>query len=198
VQSLLVYGISNLESIWASKLFDRSSTPAPTLTPEGERLLRSAKALFSGKFPWFEKIAESILRKEESGAPNSRGRAHGILLISAQCVAALSYLRVTFPMFRLDLVVSGFPRYHAHLPVADGMSIWRVFSDWSWINRVSACVLSLLDCCVIIARIVCYRIFLYGVYAVFVDLISFEESDLPVTLWLSRGSEHILNELAQL
>lgn len=64
VQSAVSHGISTLEIDLGIELFDRS-TRTPRLTPAGERLLRSAKNLLA-QADEFEKIAQSIEKKEES------------------------------------------------------------------------------------------------------------------------------------
>ncbi len=64
VQSAVSHGINTLEIDLGVELFDRSSR-SPTLTLAGERLLRSAQNLLS-QADEFERIAQSIERKEES------------------------------------------------------------------------------------------------------------------------------------
>ncbi len=64
VQSAVSHGINTLEIDLGVDLFDRSSR-SPTLTLAGERLLRSAQNLLS-QADEFERIAQSIERKEES------------------------------------------------------------------------------------------------------------------------------------
>ncbi|MFD1383291.1 LysR family transcriptional regulator [Rhodanobacter aciditrophus] len=63
VQSAVSHGISNLEIDLNVELFDRS-TRKPSLTPAGERLYRSAKALLT-QSEEFELIAKAINRQEE-------------------------------------------------------------------------------------------------------------------------------------
>ena len=63
VQSAVSHGISNLEIDLNVELFDRS-TRKPVLTPAGERLYRSAKALLT-QSEEFELIAKAINRQEE-------------------------------------------------------------------------------------------------------------------------------------
>ncbi|WP_417552304.1 LysR family transcriptional regulator [Marinomonas fungiae] len=64
VQSAVSHGISTLEIDLNVELFDRS-TRKPVLTPAGERLYRSAKALLA-QSDEFELIAKSINKQEES------------------------------------------------------------------------------------------------------------------------------------
>ncbi len=64
VQSAVSHGISTLEIDLGIELFDRSAR-SPKLTPAGERLIRSAQNLLA-QADEFEKIAQSIERKEES------------------------------------------------------------------------------------------------------------------------------------
>jgi len=64
VQSAVSHGISTLEIDLGIELFDRSAR-RPQLTPAGERLIRSAQNLLA-QADEFEKIAQSIERKEES------------------------------------------------------------------------------------------------------------------------------------
>ena len=63
VQSAVSHGISTLEIDLGVELFDRSSRN-PKLTVAGERLIRSARNLLA-QANEFEKIAQSIERKEE-------------------------------------------------------------------------------------------------------------------------------------
>jgi len=63
VQSAVSHGINSLEIDLNVTLFDRS-TRKPTLTPAGERLYRSAKALLV-QSDEFEQIAQSVNRREE-------------------------------------------------------------------------------------------------------------------------------------
>ncbi|MBJ7552249.1 LysR family transcriptional regulator [Marinomonas ostreistagni] len=63
VQSAVSHGINALEIDLNVTLFDRS-TRKPTLTPAGERLYRSAKALLA-QSDEFEQIAHAVNRQEE-------------------------------------------------------------------------------------------------------------------------------------
>lgn len=98
VQSAVSHGISNLELDLGVELFDRSSR-SPRLTPEGERLVRSAKALLAQSHE-FEKIAESIIRHEESALTLAVDDA----LLEAQVVDVLEAFAGAFPFVQLDVL----------------------------------------------------------------------------------------------
>lgn len=98
VQSAVSHGISNLELDLGVELFDRTSR-SPTLTPEGERLLRSAKALLAQSHE-FEKIAESILRHEESHLTVAVDDA----LFAPHVSAVLAQFAREFPLVQLDVM----------------------------------------------------------------------------------------------
>jgi DNA-binding transcriptional LysR family regulator len=98
VQSAVSHGINSLELDLGVELFDRS-TRSPTLTPEGERLIRSAKALLAQSYE-LEKIAESITRKEEGSLTLALDDA--VLLPSV--TGCLSEFADHFPHVQLDLI----------------------------------------------------------------------------------------------
>ena len=138
VQSAVSHGISNLEVDLGVELFDRSSR-SPTLTPEGERLLRSAKALLAQSHE-FEKIAESILRKEESALTIAVDDA----LLAPNVSAALKLFALAFPYVQLDLVSLASPDIiHA---VADGnVDIGVMFSEIEVNKQVDFCYVGGVD-----------------------------------------------------
>jgi len=108
-----------------------SIVTSPTLTPEGERLLRSAKALLAQSHE-FEKIAEFHPAQRRKFAHHSRGRR----VISANCVGGSPKLfALTFPYVQARPRVSGFPRYQStRLPMAN-CRYWRdVFQKLKWIT----------------------------------------------------------------
>lgn len=98
VQSAVSHGISNLELDLGVTLFDRSSR-SPQLTPEGERLVRSAKALLTQSLE-FEKIAESIIRKEESSLSIVLDDA----LLETPVATVLADFAEQFPHLQLDVL----------------------------------------------------------------------------------------------
>ncbi len=98
VQSAVSHGISSLEVDLGVELFDRSSR-RPTLTPEGERLIRTAKSLLAQSYE-FEKIAESIMRDEESVLTIAVDDA----LLVPNVAAVLKHLSQVFPYIELDLL----------------------------------------------------------------------------------------------
>ncbi|MFI8621316.1 MULTISPECIES: LysR family transcriptional regulator [unclassified Marinomonas] len=98
VQSAVSHGISNLELDLGVELFDRSSR-SPKLTPEGERLIRSARSLLAQSYE-FEQIAESILRNEESGLTIAVDDA----LLAPYVSTVLQQFALTFPYVQIELV----------------------------------------------------------------------------------------------
>ncbi|TPE44577.1 LysR family transcriptional regulator [Maribrevibacterium harenarium] len=98
VQSAVSHGINSLEIDLDVVLFDRSSRK-PKLTPAGERLYRSAKALLAQSAE-FELIAQSINRAEEDCL--RIGLDDGLLTPAVQQI--LADFACQFPYTQLDLV----------------------------------------------------------------------------------------------
>ena len=98
VQSAVSHGINALEVDLGVELFDRSSRN-PRLTPEGERLIRSAKALLAQSYE-LEKIAESINKQEEGVLTLAMDDA--VLLPSV--TSCLARLAEQFPYVQLDVI----------------------------------------------------------------------------------------------
>ena len=98
VQSAVSHGISSLEIDLGVELFDRTSR-SPKLTSEGERLIRSAKALLAQSHE-FEKIAESIHRREESALTIAIDDA----LIAPHVSSIFALFAQQFPYVQLDIV----------------------------------------------------------------------------------------------
>lgn len=98
VQSAVSHGINSLELDLGVELFDRRSR-SPVLTPEGERLIRSAKALLAQSYE-LEKIAESINRQEEGSLTLAIDDA----LLSPHLSLLLKQFSEQFPYVHLDVL----------------------------------------------------------------------------------------------
>lgn len=124
VQSAVSHGINNLEIDLNVELFDRSSRK-PVLTPAGERLYRSAKALLI-QSEEFELVAKSINRHEESLLTLVFDDA----LLTARISQILEQFSQQFPHTQLDIMMRPSPDIIALL--VDGVAdLGLMFSEVS-------------------------------------------------------------------
>lgn len=138
VQSAVSHGISNLEIDLGVELFDRSSR-SPRLTTEGERLIRSAKALLAQSHE-LEKIAESIIRNEESALTIAVDDA----LFVPNMSTVLALFADEFPYVQLDILsLTSSDIIHA---VANGnVDIGVMFSEVEANKQVDFCYVGGVD-----------------------------------------------------
>lgn len=138
VQSAVSHGINNLEIDLGVELFDRTSR-SPKLTPEGKRLLRSAKALLAQSHE-FEKIAESITRHEEGALTIAVDDA----LLTPYLSTILALFTQAFPHVEIDLISLASPDIIA--TVADGnVDIGVMFSEVEANKQVDFCYVGSVD-----------------------------------------------------
>ncbi|MCZ2720140.1 LysR family transcriptional regulator [Marinomonas sp. 15G1-11] len=138
VQSAVSHGISSLELDLGVELFDRSSR-RPTLTPEGERLIRTAKALLAQSYE-FEKIAESIMRHEESVLTIAIDDA----LLMPNIASVLKQFSLQFPYVELDLVSTASPDI-IHSVANGNVDIGVMFSEIEANKKVDFCYVGGID-----------------------------------------------------
>ncbi|RNF76441.1 LysR family transcriptional regulator [Marinomonas rhizomae] len=138
VQSAVSHGISSLEIDLGVELFDRSSR-SPKLTLEGERLIRSAKALLAQSHE-FEKIAESITRREEGALTIAVDDA----LLTPYLSSILAVFSQAFPHVEIDLISLASPDIITR--VADGnVDIGMMFSEVEVNKQVDFCYVGSVD-----------------------------------------------------
>ena len=100
VQSAVSHGINNLEIDLGVELFDRTSR-SPRLTPEGQRLLRSAKALLA-QADEFERMAGSVSQHEQGALTLAIDDGLHIAAVNR----LLGQFAERYPYLQLDLLLS--------------------------------------------------------------------------------------------
>ncbi|RQW64077.1 LysR family transcriptional regulator [Vibrio viridaestus] len=138
VQSAVSHGINSLEIDLGVELFDRSSRN-PRLTAEGERLLRSAKALLA-QSDELERIAGAINRKEEGSL--KVGFDDG--LRTSALNQLLHQFSEKFPYIRLELMTIASPDIIAEVASGD-IDLGIMFSEVEAIKRVDFCYIGSVD-----------------------------------------------------
>lgn len=132
VQSAVSHAINTLEIDLNVELFDRS-TRKPVLTPAGERLYRSAKALLA-QSDEFELIAKSINKQEESELCITIDDA----LLTPQINQLLAQFAEHFPYTQLDILNRPSPDI-VPLVMQGKAAIGLMFSELATIKEVDFC-----------------------------------------------------------
>ncbi|SBS35196.1 HTH-type transcriptional activator AllS [Marinomonas aquimarina] len=132
VQSAVSHGISTLEIDLNVELFDRS-TRKPVLTPAGERLYRSAKALLA-QSDEFSLIAKSINRQEESELCIVIDDA----LLTPKITQLLALFAEKFPHTQLDILTRPSPDI-VPLIQQGKASFGLMFTELATIKEVDFC-----------------------------------------------------------
>ncbi|MEF1311044.1 LysR family transcriptional regulator [Vibrio mytili] len=138
VQSAVSHGINTLEIDLGIELFNRTARN-PTLTPAGERLIRSAKNLLA-QADEFEDIAQSMERNEESQLTIAIDDG----VYNAQLAYLFKRLDTQFPTIQIDVLSLASGDISAE--VASGNAdIGIMFTEVEAIKQVDFCYVGSID-----------------------------------------------------
>ncbi len=132
VQSAISHGINALEIDLGVELFDRSSRK-PTLTPAGERILKSAQALLAQSTE-IQNLASSILAKEEAVLRIALDDG----LIHPDSFEVLQKMSNAYPHVQLDIQVQTSTDIIQDV-IQGQLDLGIVFSEIEALNKIDFC-----------------------------------------------------------
>ncbi|CAM2765405.1 LysR family transcriptional regulator [Vibrio mytili] len=138
VQSAVSHGINTLEIDLGIELFNRTARN-PTLTPAGERLIRSAKNLLA-QADEFEDIAQSMERNEESQLTIAIDDG----VYNAQLANLFKRLDTQFPTIQIDVLSLASGDISAEVATGNA-DIGIMFTEVEAIKQVDFCYVGSID-----------------------------------------------------
>ncbi|WP_423840961.1 LysR family transcriptional regulator [Vibrio mytili] len=138
VQSAVSHGINTLEIDLGIELFNRTARN-PTLTPAGERLIRSAKNLLA-QADEFEDIAQSMERNEESQLTIAIDDG----VYNAQLANLFRRLDTQFPTIQIDVLSLASGDISAEVATGNA-DIGIMFTEVEAIKQVDFCYVGSID-----------------------------------------------------
>ena len=138
VQSAVSHGINTLEIDLGIELFNRTARN-PTLTPAGERLIRSAKNLLA-QADEFEDIAQSMERNEESQLTIAIDDG----VYNAQLANLFKRLDTQFPTIQIDVLSLASGDISAEVATGNA-DIGIMFTEVEAIKQVDFCYVGSVD-----------------------------------------------------